>query len=405
MALLAGPTNSTLAQCGSEQKLGGRNPAAYDFFGSSVAMSHDALIVGVPGADRTPCALWGNSWQGSAVVYRFDGTSWVEEQELWASDGRPYDIFGICLDVDGDLALGGAYGADDQRGACYLFRYDGTYWVEEQKLTASDGAAYDDYGCSVALSGDVAVIGAQYGFGALRESGVAYVYRFDGTDWVEEQKLMPADGERYDRFGDAVSLDGDVAVIGAYGAGPPGSGAAYVYRYDGTEWVLEQRLPPSDGRVAGHFGMAVAVRDGLAVIGAPYEDSPAGEDAGSAYVYRFDGAEWVEERKLAASDAIQNQHFGRSISLFDDLILVGAPGNGYTGNGYIGAPQRGSAYLFELDTTGEAKFRASDSGPGDAFGSYVSLWGEWIAVGASGDDAGGEDSGSAYVHGVDGLPR
>ena len=161
-----------------------------------------------------------------------------------ASDGAADDQFGGTVAVAGDRAVVGARFHDDNgdsSGSAYVFRYDGTGWVEEAKLTASDGAADDEFGGSVAVAGDTAVVGAPFHADNGSTSGSAYVFRYDGTDWVEEAKLTASDGAADDQFGGLVAVSGDTLVVGAEGDDDNGSfsGSAYVFHYDGTGWVEE----------------------------------------------------------------------------------------------------------------------------------------------------------------------
>jgi len=184
-------------------------------------------------------------------------------------------------------------GMGNYHGAAYVFRYvagSGT-WVMEAQLIASDGAADDYFGCSVAVSGEIVLIGARGDDDNGSSSGSAYVFRYDagsGT-WTEEAKLLPWDGAADDYFGE-VSLSGEVAVIGASGDDDKGtdSGSAYVFRYDtgsGT-WVQEAKLLPSYGVVEAYFGISVALSGETALIGASW-DPEMGTNAGAAYVFNL----------------------------------------------------------------------------------------------------------------------
>jgi len=166
-----------------------------------------------------------------------------------------------------------------------VYRFDGTSWVEEQKLIASDGASSDEFGFSVALAGDVALVGARLHDDNGADSGSAYVYRFDGTSWVEEQKLIASDGASLDEFGESVALADDTALVGArlHDDNGADSGSAYVYRFNGTNWVEEQELIASDGTAFEHFGRSVALAGNLPLVGASSDDN--GQFSGSAYAY------------------------------------------------------------------------------------------------------------------------
>ncbi len=175
-------------------------------------------------------------------------------------------------------------------------------------------------------------------------AGAAYVYRYDGTNWAEEQKLTGSDGTSGDLFGFSVAVAGAVVVVGAYLDDEVGkdSGSAYVYRHDGIGWVEEDKLTNSDGAVEDHFGINVALDGELIVVGANLDDDD-GSRSGSAYSYRLDGAEWVEERKITASDADTGDFFGISVALAGDTLVVGAYLDNDSGIG------SGSAYVYELE--------------------------------------------------------
>ncbi len=186
------------------------------------------------------------------IVLGLCGTTWAqcitqETAKLLASDGAVEDFLGVSVAISGDVAIVGAYGDDDHgtySGSAYVYRFDGINWVEEQKLLASDGAAGDWFGFSVAISGDAAIVGAMLDEDNGNASGSAYLYRFDGMTWAQEQKLLASDGAAGDRFGWSVAISGDVSIVGAYGDDDNGffSGSAYVYRFDGVTWVEEQKL-------------------------------------------------------------------------------------------------------------------------------------------------------------------
>jgi hypothetical protein len=253
----------------------------------------------------------------------------------------------------------GAWTRDEERdssGAAYVYRFDGTAWVEEQKLLASDRASGepvhdqfgDQFGRAVAVSGDVAVVGATWNDDNGYNSGSAYVFRFDGTAWVEEQKLLASDGEEGDQFGGSVAVSGDVALIGADEDDDVAreSGSAYVYRFESSAWIQEQKLRASDtadDQLGDFFGRDVAVSGDLAVIGVPGDDDRAGS-AGAAYVFRFDGASWIEEQKLLAADTLNifADGLGASVAVSRGVAVIGAPGNADNG------VSAGAAYVFDL---------------------------------------------------------
>ncbi|MBW2724432.1 MAG: FG-GAP repeat protein, partial [Deltaproteobacteria bacterium] len=204
--------------------------------------------------------------------------------------------------------------------------------TQDFKLTASDAVAGDGFGESVAVSGDVIVVGARRDDNnGNSESGSAYVFRLDGTNLIEERNLTPDDSAEGDFFGDSVAVSGDVIVVGASLDDNPSlnSGSAYVFRFDGAEWIEEQKLTPSDScddkgdcraSVDDRFGHSVAVSGDVIVAGAIFDRA----EYGSAYVFRFNGTEWIEDQKLVASDAAGGDEFGRSVAVSGDVIVVGA---------------------------------------------------------------------------------
>ena len=331
----------------------------------------------------------------------------VEDFKLTASDAASSDQFGTSVSLSGDAALVGAPGDDGNSGAAYVLRFDGTNWTEEAKLIASDRAFGDQFGGAVSISGDVALIGASFDADAGTNAGSTYVFRFDGTTWVEEAKLIAAPVTFGDRFGVSVSVSGDVALIGAFGDDQQafGAGAAYVFRFDGMTmtWVEEAKLLASDGGPSDIFGFSVSVCGDVALVGAQFDDVP-GSNSGSAYVFRFDGMTmtWAQEAKLIPSDGATNDNFGNSVSISVDAALVGA--NLSSGAGL----NSGSAYVFRFDGmtmtwAQEAKLTASDAASGDVFGFSVSISGDAAAVGARLEDTGASNSGAVYVFGFDGT--
>ena len=283
--VLLAPVASHAAMVVEEANLLASDGANRDEFGGSVAVAGDTAVVGAMGA---------------AYVFRYDGTGWIQEDKLTDPDGTSGDLFGRSVAVAGDVAVVGA------SSFAYIFRYDGVDWLEEKTLTAPPGAG--EFGVSVAVAGDTAVVGAE---GDSLSGSAAYVFRYNGVDWVEEKKLIASDGTQLGQFGNSVAVAGDVAVVGAAGDTLPGGspGAAYVFRYDGTDWVEEATLTAPLGSSPDLFGVSVAVAGGVAVVGAAWDDDN-GFRSGSAYVFRYSGTVWAEEAKLLASDGAAFEGFG-----------------------------------------------------------------------------------------------
>ena len=323
-----------------EQKLAPADLEPWDQFGYSVAISGDLIVVGAHGTD-----LYQGNDAGAAYVYRRSESGWLLEQRLIAIDPTASDRFGCSVAVDDEEILVGSRYDDDlanASGSAYLFLRDREgNWVFWQKLTASDGSAGDNFGMSVSFDNGAAVIGAIYDDDTATNAGAAYVFRREGYGFVEEQKLVASDGADGDIFGWSVSIDGSVVVVGAREDDDRGdrSGSAYVYRYNGHTWVEEQKLTASDGETVDLFGESVDVDGDLVVVGADLNDD-LGSSSGSVYVFRRDGIRWNEAQKLTANDGAEGDYFGGSVSLNGNVLLVGGVGNDDAGS------SSGSAYVF-----------------------------------------------------------
>jgi hypothetical protein len=211
------------------------------------------------------------------------------EAKLLASDGAANDRFGLSVSISGDVVLVGAHGDDDNglnSGSAYVFRWNGGSWVQMQKLVASDGVANDTFGRTVSISGDLALVGAWGDNDNGNASGSAYIFRWNGSSWMQEQKLLASDGAESDEFGWSISIRSDIALVGARGHDDKGyrSGSAYVFRWNGSSWVQEQKLLASDGALGDYFGESVSISGDVAVVGA-WADDDNGGDSGSAYVF------------------------------------------------------------------------------------------------------------------------
>ncbi|MBN2474704.1 MAG: hypothetical protein JXB62_08850, partial [Pirellulales bacterium] len=354
--------------------------AADAYFGSSVAISGDLAIIGAHRDNE------GGRDSGAAYVFRFDGEQWIEQQKLTASDATGSGYFGYSVAISGDTAIVGAPW-DAMSGSAYIFEFDGSQWVERQTLTASDAARGDQFGRSVAIRGNTAIVGAWRDDDAGTSSGSVYVFEFDGSRWTEEQKLTASDATGSDYFGHSVAISGDTAIVGAYGnddAGS-GSGSAYVFQFDGSGWTEEQKLAASDAATGDRFGWSVAVNDGLAIVGAEW-DADAGGYSGSAYVFQFDGGRWVQRQKLAASDAAAGDYFGNSVAVCGDTVIVGAMNADATGI------DSGAAYRLQFDGQQwieRQKLTAANAATGAYFGCAVATDGTSMIVGAYSRDFGG----------------
>ena len=325
-----------------------------------------------------------------------------EQAMLLSDDGEHLDAFGRSVSISGDTAVIGAYGDDDdgsQSGSAYIFVFNGSSWVQQAKLLPDDGEVGKNFGYSVAISGEIAVIGAVRDSTNGTYSGAAYVFVRDGSNWVQQAKLLPDDGEAIEEFGNSVAISGDTAVIGAWldDDNGPSSGSAYVFAFDpdgSGSWVQQAKLLPDVGVVDAEFGYSVDLSGDTAVIGAR-NDVDDGVNSGSAYVYVFDGSNWTQQAKLVADDGIYSDSFGSSVAVSEDTILVGAEEDSGD-NGF----QSGSAYLFVGDGSSwvqHSKLLPNDGGFKGYFGQSATILGDTAVIGAKAADDFPAAGGAAYV--------
>jgi hypothetical protein len=376
-----------------DQKLSIDDHAAEDIYGAAVALHGDLAVVACEYDDDL------GKDSGSVHVFRDDGGRWVHEQKLLAADGQAGDNFGRSVAVQGELIVVGAHWDDDKgnnAGSAYVFRHDGERWVQEQKLLARDGQAQDRFGVSVSLDGDVIGISAWLADGAGRDSGAVYVFRHDGERWAQEQKLTAADASRFASFGRSVSVSGTRLVAGAWkdsGAGTD-AGAAYVFRHDGGRWVQEQKLVAAEAAAGDRFGWCVWLDGTVALVGGWKADASA-DRRGAAWVFRHDGERWVQEQRLAASDATEGDGFGFSTVVQGDSALVGAP------RAQTEVGRSGAAYVFRREDgrwVQTRKLISSNAGGGDSFGFQAAMHAGRVLVGAWRTSQAGKQTGSAYAY-------
>ena len=370
----------------AEQKITASDGGSWQDFGWSVSIDGSHAIVGAVGDDDN------GAGSGSAYIYYFNGTTWSQQAKMTADDGASGDSFGNSVSIDGNYAIVGASGDDDNgadSGSAYIYHFNGTTWSQQAKITADDGAELDLFGSSVSISGNYAVVGAYGDDDNGSYSGSAYLYHFNGTTWSQQTKITADDGASGDYFGHSVSIDGNYAIVGAkYGNNVTGS--AYIYHFNGTTWSQQTKITADDGAELDLFGSSVSISGNYAVVGA-YGDDDNGSYSGSAYLYHFNGTTWSQQTKITADDGASGDYFGHSVSIDGNYAIVGAKyGNNVTGSAYI--------YHFNGTTwSQQGRITADDGASGDYFGSSVSVDGNYAVVGAYRDDDNWNNSGSAYI--------
>jgi hypothetical protein len=408
------------------RKLLAGDAQAHAYFGYSVAISGDYAIVGAYGVDGGTVDPQGAV--GAAYIFHRTGDgTWDDGVKLVAPDAQEEDYFGHSVAISGDYAIVGADledgGAGDPlptAGAVYIFHRIGeNTWDAGVKLVAPDAQADDLFGCSVAISGDYAIVGADGENGGagdpLGYAGAAYIFHRTGDNtWDGGEKLVAPDAQAGDEFGHSVAISGDYAIVGAKyengGAGNPilSSGAAYIFHRTGDNtWDSGVKLMAPDAQANDIFGYSVAISGDDAIVGAYHEDGGAGDprtNAGAAYIFHRTGNNtWDSGVKLMAPDAQALDEFGYSVAISGDYAIVGAQYE----DGGAGDPRTnaGAAYLFHRTGNntwdGGVKLVVSDVQAYDWFGLSVAISGDYAIVGAYGDEDGAGDQrtgpGAAYI--------
>ncbi len=295
---------------------------------------------------------------------------------------------GASVSTSGNRSLVGGIGSDGATGSAFVFVQNGATWSQEAELKSSDVVVNDGFGFTVSLSGNRALVGASQTDG----TGAAYVFVFDGATWTQEAKLTPAGAPAGANFGYAVSLSGGRALIGAFTENNT-TGAAYVFTLRNRRWSQTARLTSPTAAVEDYFGSDVSISGTRALVGA----FGTASFTGSAFVYALTRNSWNLEGTLTAADGLPGDFFADSVSISGDRALVGASAddNGAFGNG--------SAYVFVANGTTwtqEAKLSASDPANNDNFGWSVSLSGLSALVGSPNKT---RSQGAAYLFAFDGT--
>ena len=364
------------------QKLSASDADVEDSFGTSIAADGYIAVVGAYLDDDN------GEDSGSAYVYQRLGTSWVQGPKLLASDGVADDQFGQ------DVAISTPVIAIGAQASAYLFRRNGNSWTQETKLTGPVG---DGFGEAIAIAGDRVVVGARYDdAGGNTHSGAAYVFRFNGVDWIEEAKLTASDAMTNNYFGTDVAIHGTTILVGANGRNS-GTGAAYVFEFNGSSWVETSILTSTPTIADSWFGHAVALNHDIAAISAPlYDDAqPGAQDSGSVFMFRHNGSNWIEEAKLKRNNPLDYDFFGRGVSLSGDAILIHELQTNAD-------DPTGGAHLFYYDGN-DWLFQERYHGSGTTaeyfliFGSSAVIAGSDALVGAPTHDGNASESGAVYV--------
>ena len=364
-----------------EKKILASDGAAGDYFGYSVAIGSGRIVVGAYGDD-----VGANTNQGSVYIHDLNGNLL---NKITASDGANTDLFGFSVAIGGDRIVVGALNGSSAYGSAYIFDLDGNQLA---KLTASDGAANDSFGNSVAIGSDIIVVGAyRDAVGANTNQGSVYIFDLNG---IQLTKITASDGAASDQFGNSVAIFSDKIVVGAYGndnGSGTYSGSVYVFDLDGTQLT---KITPSDGAASDFFGISVAAGDNKIVVGS-YQDDDNGTASGSVYTYNLDG---TNEIKIIPSDGVASDRFGRSVAVGENKIVVGAPGYDIDPITLsLTNYNSGKIYTYDLDGTNELIITNLNLTTQDSLGESLAVGNGRMVAGIR-DDDNGQDSGAAYIY-------
>ncbi|MBX2807473.1 MAG: S8 family serine peptidase [Cellvibrionaceae bacterium] len=372
----------------THQKLFAGDGAPADDFGRAVAIVGNTALVGAPMDD------------GSGAVYVFalsDGL-WRQTQKLLASNYSNGDEFGASIALQGDLALIGAPG----HSAVYAFARVEGQWVEQQILvgSADSGASSGSFGFSIALDETRAIIGAPYAYDNYQSNvGAAFIFHYEQGVWVEQQRFSALRGGQFNLFGAGVALSVDKALIGATGFYGDDSGVVYYYQHIDGVWVEQQEFRGSNASVNAAFGAKLSLRDNRLLVGAPLNDVAGVSDAGSAYVFTLENGVWVEQQRLQTPVPSLNAYFGSDVILTDNRVFIGAYGDRLQSNDGQSLNTGAVAVYRDLNGvwTEQLRIGAADGDSDDAFAYALSLSETHLLVGAPAESDLGTAAGAAYI--------
>lgn len=377
----AGTGNGTAAtgfgawgDCTTNANIGAHNPVSHptpssgDLFGKSVCISGNYAIIGAPNDD-----VDGVINQGSASIFRFNGEQWEFMQLLTDPAGADSDLFGSSVAISGDYAAVGALqtnisGNIDQ-GAVSVFHFDGSNWIFVERLTDPAGEANDNFGISVAMTGNFIIVGSYADDISFTDQGSASIFQFDGNGWPFFQQLSHPAAAANDLFGRSVSISGNYAIVGAY-ADDVGSnadqGSALVFQFDGSSWVFMQQLTDPAGAANDNFGNSVCISGDDIIVGVQSDDVTV-TNQGSAFVFHYDGSVWTATDQLFEQTPATGEQFGNHVCISGNYAIVGESGD---------QMNRGSATIFQRVGMGWQRLQyVTDPAIrlNDAFGSATSI--------------------------------
>ena len=306
------------------------SPNYDDYFGWSVSIDGNYAVVGTPGLDMQLSLYEEAINVGGAYIFENVAGVWQQIQKLSPADGDRLDEFGYSVAISENYIFIGARSDDDagtDSGSIYVYKRNASsgIWEFSTKLTASDGAENNLFGCSVDISGDIAVVGSLRGDYIADDAGGAYIFENIAGTWTQVNFLVANDAVSYDSFGQAVAIDGNYVLVGAgqADASETGQGVAYIFTNTGSAWELSQKLVASDGSIHDGFGYRVSIYGNQALIGASGVDGEE-TNTGGAYLFTENMRTWVQTDRYIAGDGKTEDCFGCAVTINGNNSFIGA---------------------------------------------------------------------------------
>jgi FG-GAP repeat len=317
--------------------------AANDKSGSSVAISGNYAIVGAPLDD-----IGANIDQGSISLYQYNGVSWILLQKITDATGSAGDQFGISVSISGNYANVGAFlddvGANVDQGSISIYQLSGGNWVFMQKIIDATGLSGDQFGSSVSISGSYVIIGSPFVdiLGRVNQ-GAINIFQLSGGSWVYMVKAIDGVGQVNDNFGSSVSISGNYAIVGSPYKDEPGNidqGDASIFQLSGGAWTYIQKI--TGGSAGDRFGTSASISGNYLIVGLPNDDVGSNLDQGSVIIYQLNGSTWVPMQGITQPIISDTDNFGTSVSISGNYVIIGHPNEGIPT-----IPEQGSATIYQ----------------------------------------------------------
>ncbi len=364
-----------LADWNFDQKVFDEYGTGGDSFGSSVSISGEFAIIGAP-LNEYPL--------GAAYLYKKVNDNWIDVEKIQGSDSISTQYFGSSVFINGNyMIIAANRGYINIPANSYIYHFDGANWIEMDIIEASGSTIYDHYGCSVGITedGEYAIVGASNDNENGEAAGAAYIYKYEDSQWIQQIKLMALDGLSLGEFGYSTYITNNFAYIKS--AGSNHCGSIYIYQNTGDNWDYYTTLTSTYSTPDLQMGSPISISEDYLIIGS------STDYYGAAFIFQNTGSQWIEQEPIMPSDSFEYDHFGYSVSISGNTLVVGALDCPDVGNS-------ASAYFFENINSEWIEINKLTIDNWGGFGKSVSISGEDAIVGANLDWGYSSASGAAY---------